>query len=137
MNSILVNRALIAASVRLASSESDIPFFVSSASPAIRIADLRKTFRVRKRSSAIASLFRPEYTDREAVKGISFSVRPGERVAFIGPNGAGKSTTLKMLTGVLHPTSGDVTVLGMTPWKERRRLSYRIGAVFGQRSQLW
>jgi len=64
-------------------------------------------------------------------------VGEGERLAFIGPNGAGKSTTIKMLTGILHPSSGDVTVLGMTPWKERHALGYKIGTVFGQRSQLW
>src|SRR5262252_5377627 len=57
--------------------------------------------------------------------------------ALIGPNGAGKSTTIKMLTGILHPTSGNLRVLGLTPWRERRKLAYRIGAVFGQRSQLW
>ena len=58
-------------------------------------------------------------------------------MAFIGPNGAGKSTTIKMLTGILHPTSGEATVLGLTPWKDRERLSYKIGSVFGQKSQLW
>jgi ABC-2 type transport system ATP-binding protein len=73
----------------------------------------------------------------EAVKGISFAVEPGERLAFIGPNGAGKSTSIKMLTGILHPTSGTVTVLGLVPWNERRQLARQIGTLFGQRSQLW
>lgn len=73
----------------------------------------------------------------EAVKNISFSVEEGESVAFIGPNGAGKSTTIKMLTGILHPTSGVAEVLGYTPWKDRKKLSYQIGSVFGQKSQLW
>jgi ABC-2 type transport system ATP-binding protein len=73
----------------------------------------------------------------EAVSGISFVVEPGERVAYIGPNGAGKSTSIKILTGILHPTSGDATVLGIVPWRERRRLAARIGTLFGQRSQLW
>ncbi len=73
----------------------------------------------------------------EAVQGLSFTVEPGERVAFIGPNGAGKSTSIKMLTGILHPTSGDATVLGRCPWRERRALTRDIGTLFGQRSQLW
>ncbi|MGI9506603.1 MAG: ATP-binding cassette domain-containing protein, partial [Geminicoccaceae bacterium] len=72
-----------------------------------------------------------------AVKGISFTIEQGERVAFIGPNGAGKSTTLKMLTGILLPSAGKAEVAGLVPWAERRRLAYRIGIVFGQRSQLW
>jgi ABC-2 type transport system ATP-binding protein len=73
----------------------------------------------------------------EAVRGISFDIGPGERVAYIGPNGAGKSTSIKILTGILHPTSGEATVLGVVPWQERRRLAARIGTLFGQRSQLW
>jgi ABC-2 type transport system ATP-binding protein len=72
-----------------------------------------------------------------AVDQISLSVPAGQSVAFIGPNGAGKSTTIKMLTGILYPTSGRAQVLGFTPWKERRQLVHQIGAVFGQRSQLW
>ena len=72
-----------------------------------------------------------------AVDHVGFSIRPGERVAFIGPNGAGKSTTLKMLTGILHPTSGSALVSGFVPWAQRSRLAYEIGIVFGQRSQLW
>ncbi len=73
----------------------------------------------------------------KAVDAINFSIDAGERVAFIGPNGAGKSTTLKMLTGILYPTSGQATVAGFTPWEQRQRLAYEIGIVFGQRSQLW
>lgn len=72
-----------------------------------------------------------------AVDGISFSVERGESIAFIGPNGAGKSTTIKMLTGILKPTSGEISVLGFAPFKERSKLACKIGAVFGQRSQLW
>jgi ABC-2 type transport system ATP-binding protein len=73
----------------------------------------------------------------EAVAGISFAVEGGERLAYIGPNGAGKSTSIKMLTGILYPTSGEAEVLGIVPWKQRRDLAARIGTLFGQRSQLW
>jgi len=72
-----------------------------------------------------------------AVDAVGFSIAAGERVAFIGPNGAGKSTTLKMLTGILYPSSGQAEVAGFVPWKERQRLAREIGIVFGQRSQLW
>jgi ABC-2 type transport system ATP-binding protein len=73
----------------------------------------------------------------EAVRAISFDVAAGERLAYIGPNGAGKSTSIKILTGILHPTSGAATVLGIVPWADRRRLARRIGTLFGQRSVLW
>jgi ABC-2 type transport system ATP-binding protein len=73
----------------------------------------------------------------EAVSGLTFSIDAGERIAFIGPNGAGKSTSIKMLTGILHPTSGSANVLGLVPWQQRRQLTKRIGTLFGQRSQLW
>jgi ABC-2 type transport system ATP-binding protein len=73
----------------------------------------------------------------EAVREISFGVDAGERVAYIGPNGAGKSTSIKILTGILHPTDGHASVLGVVPWLDRRRLAQRIGTLFGQRSQLW
>jgi ABC-2 type transport system ATP-binding protein len=73
----------------------------------------------------------------EAVAGITFAVESGERLAYIGPNGAGKSTSIKMLTGILYPTSGEAEVLGIVPWKQRRALAARIGTLFGQRSQLW
>ena len=73
----------------------------------------------------------------EAVRELTLSVADGERVAYIGPNGAGKSTSIKILTGILHPTSGDATVLGVTPWEDRQQLARRIGTLFGQRSLLW
>jgi ABC-2 type transport system ATP-binding protein len=96
---------------------------------AITVDQLRKTFpgggRMRKRDPV------------EAVAGINFAVEAGERLAYIGPNGAGKSTSIKMLTGILHPSSGSAEVLGLVPWKQRRRLAGRIGTLFGQRSQLW
>ena len=83
------------------------------------------------------NLLRPEQKTIVAVDNISFSVEPGERVAFIGPNGAGKSTTIKMLAGILHPTAGTIDVLGYHPTRDRRQLAYQIGTVFGQRSQLF
>ena len=108
---------------------------------AIELEELRKVFRVRERApglrSALRQLVFSQTRDVVAVDGISFRVEPGERVAFVGPNGAGKSTTIKVLAGILHPTSGDVRVGGLVPWRERRRLGYRIGTVFGQRTQLW
>jgi ABC-2 type transport system ATP-binding protein len=73
----------------------------------------------------------------EAVREIGFVIEAGERIAYIGPNGAGKSTSIKILTGILHPTRGDARVLGLVPWLDRRRLARRIGTLFGQRSQLW
>jgi len=109
--------------------------------PAITVTNLNKTF-VTKRKAAgfqgsLRALMRPEMQEIQAVKGISFQMQPGELLGFIGPNGAGKSTTIKMLTGILHPSGGEATVLGHTPWTERRQLAYKIGTVFGQRPQLW
>jgi ABC-2 type transport system ATP-binding protein len=107
----------------------------------VNVQDLRKTYRSIKRGrgpfAGLKGLFSPDYQTRDAVAGVSFSVSQGERVAIIGPNGAGKSTTLKILSGVLQPSSGAVDVLGLTPWRQRRALAYGIGVVFGQRSQLW
>lgn len=73
----------------------------------------------------------------EAVRGIDLRVHTGERIAYIGPNGAGKSTSIKIFTGILTPTSGTVSVLGLSPWKKRHQLARQIGVLFGQRSQLW
>lgn len=107
----------------------------------IEVHGLHKVFRVyRKPESSwerFVATFRPRSAEVEAVKTIDLAVERGETLAFIGPNGAGKSTTIKMLTGILHPTSGTASVLGLTPWKERQRLAFRIGSVFGQKSQLW
>lgn len=109
--------------------------------PVLQVQDLRKTYSyARARRGFLAGMkgaFAPDRISLNAVDGVSFSVGRGERVAIIGPNGAGKSTTLKILSGVLEPTSGDARVLGFTPWRQRRALAYRIGVVFGQRSQLW
>ncbi len=87
-------------------------------------------------SSFFKNLFSPEIKGIRAVDDISFTVKTGERIAFIGPNGAGKSTTIKMLTGILYPTSGKINVLGLDPAKDRKALAFKIGTVFGQRSQL-
>ena len=95
------------------------------------------TFPVKSSTSGwLKNLFFPDIKEVVAVDDISFSVAKGERIAFIGPNGAGKSTTIKMLTGILFPTSGSVSMLGLDPTKDRKKLAYRIGTVFGQRSQL-
>lgn len=102
---------------------------------------LRKEFyRQQKAAGLLGSLRglgRQRGEVKVAVAGLDLSVEPGETVAFIGPNGAGKSTTIKMLTGILYPTGGEAKVLGLTPWQERTRLAFRIGTVFGQKSQLW
>ncbi|MDH3592895.1 MAG: ATP-binding cassette domain-containing protein [Planctomycetota bacterium] len=107
----------------------------------IEVKGLTKVFSVKERArglrGALRQLFSAPTRDVKAVDGIDFSIQAGERVAFVGPNGAGKSTTIKMLTGILHPTSGAATVLGMVPWESRRTLAYRFGTVFGQRTQLW
>jgi len=88
------------------------------------------------RYGAWRNFFHPDKKTITAVDNLSLSVAQGETLAFIGPNGAGKSTCIKMLTGILYPTQGKVSVLGLDPQAQRRQLSYRIGTVFGQRSQL-
>jgi len=110
-------------------------------STVIQIDGLSKSFAVRETLpgilGAFKSLFLPKKGTFSAISEVSFSINAGERVAFIGPNGAGKSTTIKMLTGILYPSSGHAEVLGLIPWKERQKLGYKIGTVFGQRTQLW
>lgn len=86
---------------------------------------------------SLKSIVKPIYKEVVAVDNLSFDIAKGEILAFIGPNGAGKSTTIKMLTGILYPTSGKVDVLGIDPTKKRKKLSFKIGTVFGQKSQLW
>ena len=85
----------------------------------------------------VKNFFMPQKHKVSAVKDVSFSVKKGELVGFIGPNGAGKSTTLKILTGIMYPTSGKVRVLGLEPQKDRGKLAYQLGTIFGQRQQLW
>ncbi len=109
--------------------------------PIIDVKNLNKTFQVKQKSpgfiAGLRSIIWPEYKTILAVDNISFSVDAGESIAFIGPNGAGKSTTIKMLTGILFPTSGNINILGYDPHKDRSILAYKIGTVFGQKSQLW
>ncbi len=109
--------------------------------PAIEVRNLTKTFRLKHKAAgltgSVRSLFRPEYTSVEAVRDLSFEMEAGELLGFIGPNGAGKSTTIKILSGILFPSGGEAKVLGYTPWKQRQKLAYHIGTVFGQRPQLW
>jgi len=109
--------------------------------PAIEVRDLRKTFKVQRNreglAGAIRDLFRRQYVEVTAVKDISFTIPRGEICGYIGENGAGKSTTIKMLAGILVPTSGTVRVAGYVPWREREKFVRHIGVVFGQRSQLW
>lgn len=106
----------------------------------INVQSISKTFKVAKRNSglknALKSFFKREYTYIDAVKSISFSIEKGEIVGYIGPNGAGKSTTIKMLSGILLPTAGNITINGMNPFKDRKKYVSKIGVVFGQRSQL-
>ncbi len=109
--------------------------------PIIHLQDLVKEFRVLKRRprrfGVLSSLLKPEYTTIRAIDGISLDIEEGEVVGYIGSNGAGKSTTIKMLAGILMPTSGTIEVAGLVPWKQRRRNALNIGVVFGQRSHLW
>ncbi len=107
----------------------------------IEVDDLRKTFQVAVRKGgpfgAMRTLLAREYRGVRAVDGVSFHVESGEMVGYIGPNGAGKSTTIKMLTGILVPSAGQITVDGRVPHQQRIEHVRRIGVVFGQRSQLW
>ncbi|MCP5094086.1 MAG: ATP-binding cassette domain-containing protein [Chloroflexi bacterium] len=107
----------------------------------ISVSNLQKHFSLNKQHrgafGAVRTLFSREVTAVKAVDNITFLVEPGELVGYLGPNGAGKSTTIKMLTGLLVPTGGELIVNGRIPWKERRTYVNRIGAVFGQRTTLW
>jgi ABC-2 type transport system ATP-binding protein len=108
---------------------------------AITCENLTKKYRVLKKDAGIAAgikaIFKPQYKEVEAVKGISISVEEGELVGFLGPNGAGKTTTLKMMSGILVPSSGTVSVLGYTPWDRRPEMLRKIALVMGNKNQLW
>jgi ABC-2 type transport system ATP-binding protein len=107
----------------------------------IEVQALCKRFRTPKKApgmaGAIKHLFWPHYEDKLALNSVSFTIEAGDSVAYVGPNGAGKSTTIKILTGVIVPTMGEVYVQGLVPHRQRVQNNKRIGVVFGQRSQLW
>ena len=107
----------------------------------ISVNHLTKSFKVKEKEKgfigSIKTILKSKYKEIQAVNDISFEVEEGEIIAFIGPNGAGKSTTIKMLTGILYPDSGNIEVLGINPTKARKKLAYEIGTVFGQKEQLW
>ena len=106
----------------------------------IEVKNLRKIFKLEVKKpwflNRMKAIFRPIFREFEAVESINFSVKKWEKIAFLWPNGAGKSTTIKMLTGILHSTSGHIRVIGLDPAKQREKLVYKIGAVFGQTSRL-
>lgn len=108
---------------------------------AIEVKNLSKTFKTKVKETglkgSLKSIIKPKYREKKAVNNISFSVGKGEIIAFIGPNGAGKSTTIKMLTGILFPTKGEISIMGINPERNRKKLAYKIGTVFGQKEQLW
>ncbi len=114
---------------------------VKESRAAIEAIDLCKQFKTpivaEGKFAGIRSLFSRKYTVKEAVQDIGFTVEKGDFVGYIGPNGAGKSTTIKMLTGILHPSSGSVKLAGIDPHRDRTKCASKLGVVFGQRSQLW
>ena len=104
----------------------------------IELNKISREFKIAERDSHfLRYLFHRKYKIKKAVHEISFQIKEGELVGFIGPNGAGKSTTIKMMSGILVPSAGEVRVLGMVPYEERKKVARQIGVVFGQRSQLW
>jgi ABC-2 type transport system ATP-binding protein len=109
--------------------------------PQILVEELSKTYRIAERDAgtlgAVKGLFHRRWRTVEALAGVSFGIEQGELVGLIGPNGAGKSTTIKILSGILEPTSGRCEIDGLVPWRQRVRHVARIGVVFGQRTQLW
>ncbi|WP_207952112.1 ABC transporter ATP-binding protein [Paenibacillus turpanensis] len=112
-----------------------------NAIPIIEVQHISKQFRTpvpkEGKFAGLRTLFSRDYRVKDAVNDISFTIEKGEFVGYIGPNGAGKSTTIKMLTGILHPTAGQIRIAGESPHRSRRHVVGRLGVVFGQRSQLW
>jgi len=112
-----------------------------SEKPAIEVTNLTRRFTTHLKApglaGAVRGLFKREYQTKTAVEDLNFTIEPGEFVGFLGPNGAGKTTTLKMLSGVVHPTSGDIRVLGYQPWLRQREFQRRFSLVLGQKNQLW
>src|SRR5437868_8832548 len=112
-----------------------------AAGPAIEVQGLTKTYRTYKKApgfrGAIKGLFKRDYETTDAAKDIRFTVEEGELVGFLGPNGAGKTTTLKMLAGLLYPTSGTARVLGYVPWERRDGYRRQFALLLGQKNQLW
>ncbi|HXA45777.1 MAG TPA: ATP-binding cassette domain-containing protein, partial [Candidatus Angelobacter sp.] len=109
--------------------------------PVIEVNDLTREFRTYKKqpgfAGAVKGLWRRHYEQNVAVNHVSFKIEPGEFVGFLGPNGAGKTTTLKMLSGLLYPTSGQAKVLGYTPWERNDGYRRQFALVLGQKNQLW
>src|ERR1051325_3844028 len=109
--------------------------------PIIEVENLSKIYRTQKRlpglGGAVKGLFNRKYTEVRAVDGVSFNIEEGELVGFLGPNGAGKTTTLKMLSGILYPSSGTASVLGYTPWERDDGYRRQFALLLGQKNQLW
>lgn len=107
----------------------------------IEVKNLSKNYKVKIKDKgligSLKAIIKPNYKVVKAVKDVSFEVEKGEMIAFIGPNGAGKSTTIKMMTGILYPDNGSIKILDFDPKKDRKKLAYEIGTVFGQKEQLW
>ncbi|NGX32518.1 MAG: ABC transporter ATP-binding protein NatA [Candidatus Anoxychlamydiales bacterium] len=108
----------------------------------IKVDNLSKNFKIEKKINGnffnkINNYFFPSYETLEAINNLNFKINQNERVAFIGPNGAGKSTTIKILTGIMQPTSGSVKILKKDPIKDRKKLAYKISVIFGHCSKLW
>lgn len=107
----------------------------------IEVKNLNKNYKVKIKEKgllgSLKTIVKPSYKIVKAVKNVSFEVEKGEMIAFIGPNGAGKSTTIKMMTGILYPDEGSIKILDLDPKKDRKKLAYEIGTVFGQKEQLW
>lgn len=105
----------------------------------IQFNQISKDFKIwtKKKGTKFTSIFRRDKKIIKALDNISFEIEEGDIVGYIGPNGAGKSTTIKIMSGILTPTSGECSIMGLTPWKDRKKYVKNIGVVFGQRSQLW